>query len=263
VTITPTQAERWLEAVPERHSRRSYTGELVPPEHLDTLESLAASFRPWPDARAVLVREAPASIFLGIIGAYGGISGAPSAIVLVGSHDVPAERIGYTGEALVLEAAALGLDTCWVGGFFNPAATNKLVAHEADERVYAVIPVGMAEGHISRKERLLFGAGHEKRRRSPDDIAFGWQSWPVWARRGVVAARIAPSAMNREPWRFALGRDEAVTLSFDGLDMPRISKRLDCGIAMLHFELGAAAEGVTGEWEQLASPGVGRFVAGE
>jgi hypothetical protein len=261
--ITPSQSSRWLDAVPARHSRRSYTGEPVPPEQLAPLEALAAAFRPWPDARAMLVREAPASIFLGIIGSYGGISGAPSAIVLVGSHDVAAERIGYTGEALVLEATALGLDTCWVGGFFSPGATKDLVEYAADERVYAVIPIGIAEGHVSRKERLLFGAGHEKRRRPTDEIAPGWESWPVWARRGVVAARVAPSAMNREPWRLALGRDHSVSMSFHGPDMPRLSKRLDCGIAMLHFELGAAAEGVSGVWEQLESPSVGRFVAGE
>ena len=66
-------AQRWLAAVPARHARRSYTGEPVAPADLDALEELAASWSPWSGARVVLVREAPQSMFVGIVGAYGGI----------------------------------------------------------------------------------------------------------------------------------------------------------------------------------------------
>jgi hypothetical protein len=40
----------------------------------------------------------------------------------------------------------------------------------------------------------------------------------------------------------------------------KLSRRLDCGIAMLHFELGARAAGLTGEWEFLEAPEVARYV---
>lgn len=262
--ITPERVERWLKAVPLRHSRRSYTGEPVPSGSLDALESLAASFRPWSRVRAVLVREAPASVFLGIVGSYGGISGAPSAIVLVGEKDVPGERIGYVGEALVLEATALGLDTCWVGGFFSAAATRRLVSMEDGERVHAIIALGHAQQQVSRKERVLFGQGRAKHRRALEEIAGGAEGWPTWVRQGLEAVRVAPSAMNRQPWRFSYDEGservpESIVVSFDGPDAPKISKRLDCGIAMLHFELGVMAEGVRGTWESLDSPQVARY----
>jgi hypothetical protein len=35
---------------------------------------------------------------------------------------------------------------------------------------------------------------------------------------------------------------------------------VDRGIAMLHVELGAAHEGVHGEWERLGAPGTLRFI---
>ncbi|HHY93759.1 MAG TPA: nitroreductase, partial [Firmicutes bacterium] len=35
--------------------------------------------------------------------------------------------MGYTGEAVVLEATALGLATCWVGGFFRPEVAARLL----------------------------------------------------------------------------------------------------------------------------------------
>ena len=40
---------------------------------------------------------------------------------------------------------------------------------------------------------------------------------------------------------------------------PKISRRLDCGIAMLHFELGVRAAGLSGSWEFLPPPDVARF----
>jgi hypothetical protein len=78
----------------------------------------------------------------------------------------------------------------------------------------------------------------------------------------VVAARIAPSAMNRQPWRFTLDGG-ALRVAYDGADALPTSKRLDCGIAMLHAELGAAGEGVGGSWELLTEPDVACFVPGE
>ncbi|AHF08429.1 hypothetical protein DESME_02545 [Desulfitobacterium metallireducens DSM 15288] len=38
-----------------------------------------------------------------------------------------------------------------------------------------------------------------------------------------------------------------------------ISKRLDCGIAMAHLEIGAAHEGATCQWELLTGLEVARF----
>jgi len=262
--ITSELADRWLEVVPMRRSRRSYTGEHMPSESLDVLEALAADLRPWANARGVVIREAPASVFLGIVGSYGGISGAPSAVVLVGGKNVPGEWVGYIGEALVLEATALGLDTCWVGGFFSAAATRRVVPMADGERAHAVIALGHAQECVSRRERVLFGQGRAKCRRALEEIAPGAARWPTWARRGLEAVRVAPSAMNRQPWRFIYDEgseraEEAVTVSFEGADAPRISKRLDCGIAMLHFELGAMAEGVRGAWEFLDSLQVARF----
>jgi hypothetical protein len=44
-------------------------------------------------------------------------------------------------------------------------------------------------------------------------------------------------------------------------DGRRYPKRLDCGIAMLHIELGALAGGTTGVWTRLPAPDVARFEA--
>jgi hypothetical protein len=65
--------------------------------------------------------------------------------------------------------------------------------------------------------------------------------------------------MNRQPWRFEVGTN-TITVAVDNLhDTYNIPKRLDCGIAMLHLELGALAAGVNGTWEFLLPPRVARF----
>ena len=72
----------------------------------------------------------------------------------------------------------------------------------------------------------------------------------------VEAARLAPSGANRQPWRFRLEER--------GLALPMApgaywTAPIDCGIAMLHAELGALHEGVRGDWVRLAAPDVARF----
>lgn len=260
--ITGENAQRWLAAVPARHSRRSYTGERVPAADLDALEALAARWQPWPRARAVVIREAPQAVFAGIIGAYGGIAHAPSALAFVGARDARKETIGYTGEGIVLEAAARGLDTCWVAGLFSARETAALADVKPSERVYAVAALGYARDAATAKERVLFGAARAKHRRPVSEIAPGCETWPVWARSAVEAVRLAPSAMNRQPWRFAL-TDGGLVLRIAGADTPRTSKHLDGGIAMLHAEIGALGAGVAGVWELLDGPDAAILRPGE
>jgi hypothetical protein len=53
---------------------------------------------------------------------------------------------------------------------------------------------------------------------------------------------------------------EQITISVDSLkETFHISKRLDCGIAMLHLEIAALNDGVKGLWEFLETPKVARF----
>jgi nitroreductase len=265
--------ERWHEAIFVRRSRRSFDGAPLAAELLDALQAHCRAFRPFADARVNLLpvtadslyvatrRDAGllptgAALFGRVTGAYGRVSGAPSALVVIAAEDSPnvQEHAGYAGEAAVLEATALGLDTCWVGGFFSPSTTAGLADLQPGERILAVSPVGRAAERHTRKERLLFQTGEkQKKRKELELIAPGLltQQWPAWALDGLRAAQRAPSAVNRQPWRFRLEGND-VLVAYDGEDSRFISKRLDCGIAMLHFELGALHAGAQGAWEPVA-----------
>ena len=162
------------------------------------------------------------------------------------------EEVGYTGEGVILEATSLGLDTCWVGGSFRRNVANSVIDLKPDEKILAVSPVGYARtpGSGSSHGRLdlnrLIGKAPAK--------------LPDWVQLALEAARIAPSAINRQPWGFDVDeKGITVFVRSKGLDY-NVSKRLDCGIAMLNLEVAARYSGIQGEWEFQKTPLVAKYV---
>lgn len=245
----------WLAAIARRHSRRTF--DHTPAENLalDAIEQVCARFRPYADARTVLVRRPESDIFKGIVGGYGKVTNAPHVLVFIGdarSHYAD-QHVGYVGQAAILEATSHDLETCWIGGFFDQKRASALVALEPGERILAVSPLGHGAATTSSTERSMKVLARSSSRESLDTIAPGDRSaWPQWAVAAVETARIAPSAVNRQPWRFRLDGESLVISVNSRRETPKVTRRLDCGIAMLHAELGALAYGVAGSWTDLA-----------
>lgn len=278
VALGHVPAAEWAAAIVVRHSARTFNGKAVDAPTLQRLELLCEGL-PAPEvARVVLVRDVPDIVFTGFVGSYGRVIGSPSALLMIGTETAPTfqESAGYLGEAVILEATSLGLGTCWIAGFFDRAVASTLVPLAPGERVLSISPLGYAEPRPRAGERLMKRMVGAHRRKPVEVIApeFDEESWPAWAAEGVRLARVAPSAVNRQPWRFELDRAAtasglpaedllpagAVTLSAvtkgpEG----NVPRRLDCGIAMLHFEVGARLMGASGRWESLEPPRVARY----
>lgn len=255
----------WLAAVATRNSRRAFDSQPVETGVLDALDAVFLGFRPYPDARVELVRDPVVDVFTGAIGSYGKVKNARHVLLFIGDETggFCDQHVGYVGEAAVLEAASLGLDTCWVGGFFSAARTGQLVTLGEGERVLAVSPVGHAVGGLGLGERGMRRMAGSHARKRVTEIApdAGSGGWPDWAVAAVETARLAPSAVNRQPWRFRFDAGALVIARDNTMEFPRVTKRLDCGIAMLHAELGARASGVDGAWRDLSDGlDVARFV---
>jgi nitroreductase len=256
----------WHGAVSKRRSIRQYAAKPVEAGNLEAMRRVCAEFRPFQSARAVVVNDPPEDVFRGIPGGYGKVSSAPALVAFVGNMQSPdvQEALGYTGEGVILEATALGLATCWVGGFFWPKRAAAIANVEPNERVLAVTPIGYAREEPSLQEKAMSRFGRNWQRRPLSDLVTGLEEkdWPTWMKSALEAARMAPSAMNRQPWRFRVDKG-TITVSADSVVNPTmvVSKRLDCGIAMLHIEIAALSSGVKGGWELLKSPQVARFKA--
>ena len=257
-------ARAWHEALLIRRSRRLYETSQISGEVLDRLTAVCSEFRPFETARAVLIRHSE-DVFKGIIGAYGKIRGAPFFFAFIGDEGdrYVQEKVGYTGEGIILEATALRLGTCWVGKSFDHRIASSLVTMKGQERVLAIAAVGYPAGKTSFQERLVTGFGKLHKRRPLAALVGGMMEaeLPEWIREALLAARLAPSAVNRQPWRF-FAEQNNITVSVNNLhDSLGISKRLDCGIAMLHIEIAALNCDVAGRWEFLDPPGVAKFTA--
>jgi nitroreductase len=251
----------WYEASAVRRSRRAFDPTPLGHDLLERLREMCDGFHPFPDARVALVAEPTVDVFSGVIGSYGKITGAPHLLCVIATVKSPhaQQHAGYVGEAAILEATTLGLGTCWVGGFFDAAKASTLVNLESDERILAVSPVGMPTQNLSGAERTMRTmAGSHNRKPIEKLVPEGTDGWPSWALAGLECARIAPSAINRQPWRFAY-REPDMVISRDSIvETPKVTKALDCGIAMLHMELGALSQGVTGTWKDMEG---GRSIA--
>jgi nitroreductase len=254
----------WASAVSVRRSARTYTERRVEQASLDALRAFSAGLPGRSVARVAVLGDAPQELFTGLVlGSYGRVVGAQSAVLVIGR---PAERVfqesmGYLGEALLLQATTMGLGTCWIAGSFDRAVASRSVGLEEGEQVFAASPLGYAQEKPRTGELLMKALVRAKHRRSATEIAPGFdeEHWPAWAAEGVRLARIAPSAVNRQPWRFKLDQG-AVTVSVVRRGAEgSVSRLLDVGIAMLHFEVGARLMGALGTWEVLGSPDVALF----
>ncbi|MBN1375947.1 MAG: nitroreductase family protein [Dehalococcoidia bacterium] len=255
---------RWYSAIGFRRSRRSYQKNR-PLENImkEQLQTVCEEFRPYNTARVEFIAEPPDDIFANALGFYGNIKNAPSFLAFIGDTSDPnlQEKMGYTGEGIILEATALGLGTCWVALTYNAKSVLSIIKLAATEKMLSVSPVGYTVEQWSFQEKMFTGFGAMHQRKPLSSMVTGMLDLqrPEWARAAVEAARLAPSATNRQPWTFNI-QNNSVTIAVKDTGMEfNVSKRLDCGIAMLHIELGALSCGVHGKWEYLKKPHVARF----
>jgi len=230
----------------------------------EQLLTACADFRPYSSARVEFVPEPPNDIFANAIGFYGNIKNAPAFLAFIGDISDPnvQEKMGYTGEGIVLEATSLGLSTCWVALTYNAKSVSTIINLKSSEKLLSVSAVGYSVEKWTFEEKLFtaFGAMHRRKPLSAMVTGIPAQRQPEWAKAATTAARLAPSATNRQPWTFDVQQD-SITISINKTGMElNVPKRLDCGIAMLHIELGALSCGVQGKWEFLEQPQVARFI---
>lgn len=235
----------WYNSIKNRVSVRKYS-EGVSREELRTLRG-AAKYMSTDEVRIVVGKREGA--FSKLIG--GSVSGTDTFAALISRDKESDYMVGMVGEAFVLECTSMGLGTCWLGMSYNKSVINAAVERGEDESVRCVIAIGHYD-EAPRKKRTrktIFNLT------GLDDKAF--RSLPDWQQTAVNCARLAPSALNGQPWEFDI-------LSNNNIQIAKIAKNfgyseLDIGIAMLHIEVGAAHCGVLGDWE--ISDGLPLFTA--
>jgi hypothetical protein len=194
------------------------------------------------------------------LGTYGIIRGAQHFIVaVVDNKDASAYvSLGYKLEKVVLFATSIGLGTVWLGGTFSKDQFAMAASLKDNETLSIVIPVGYATEKRSIIERLMRSTSKADSRKAFAELFFdgglskSLENDGVGYALSLEAVRLAPSAMNAQPWRvikaengfhfYLLHKNSNFNKSVT--DMHKI----DMGIGMCHFELVSREEGLSGSW---------------
>ena len=256
--------ERWFKAIFERESRRKFNSQKIEKTKIESLQNLIDKVNDFlPGVRIVLVENRIDDIFTGIIGSYGKITGASVYLAFIGNTAVSHidENIGYGGETLILEATSLGLDSCWVSGTFKADNVKEDIKLSKNEKIYAVSPIGYAEDKPALSEKILKKMVSSHKRKDMEELVLHEidNEWPKWIKTALKAARLAPSAVNRQPWRFIIKDNTIIITAKKDIKTSNYSYKLDCGSAMLHIHIGSLKEGVTGKWEYLDDDYIAKF----
>lgn len=202
------------------------------------------------------------------LGTYGTIINGNLFIAGIVKKNADLFEFGAVLETIVLFCTDRGLSGCWISGSFNRKGFSNHLKISTGEYVPVIIPIGYPAQKKSILERIMRLCSRADHRKSWEQIFFaGSFTHPLSNSiagdyvHALEAVRLAPSAMNRQPWRiladgtgyhFYLSRNKG--FSKFGYDMQRI----DMGIAFAHFALVAKeyyCRGSIAENAPMAGPG--------
>ncbi|NLJ64654.1 MAG: hypothetical protein GX337_04600 [Christensenellaceae bacterium] len=205
----------WNEFIPIRYSVRHFLDNTS----IDSINALEYSLARYSiyGARVVLKRNEQSKDVMVKLPLFPKFENVFHYACVITDYSVPLSKFyaGILGEAFVLNASSLGLGTCWVAGNFRRSACDVKLAD--GERILAIIPYGKPLGNTKKKGRKPLNALCKS---NPS-------AWPLWAYRAADAVRVAPSAVNLQPWRFDFA-GSTLCIKF------RFLNSLDAGIACLH-----------------------------
>ena len=208
------------EAIKERHSVRQYKDLPIADDLKSALEQLISECNEESGLHIQLICNDPAC-FNTLLAHYGKFKNAVNYIALVGRKDKEGleEAAGYYGQKVVLAAQQMGLNTCWVAGTFGRSKCRAVVG--PDEKLVCVISIGYGET-----------AGTARRCKPMSKIcSISEEEMPAWFKNGVLAAMMAPTAMNQQKFSITLEEDEPVITAARGP-----MTKIDLGIVKYNFE---------------------------
>ncbi|MBE5907165.1 MAG: nitroreductase [Lachnospiraceae bacterium] len=208
------------QAIKERHSVRQFEDRPIDEGTYIQLQQVIARCNQESGLHIQLICDEP-ECFRTILSHYGQFRNANNYIALIGKrgqHHLK-ELCGYYGEKIVLEAQKMGLRTCWVGGTYS---RRKCIANvRKSDKLVCVIAIG-------------YGANDGMKHRSKPVSALcniPPSEMPTWFKNGMVAAMMAPTAVNQQQF-YVKYKDGQVSIKSRSAFMSKI----DLGIVKYHFE---------------------------
>ena len=190
----------------------------------------------------------------GVAGYRGHAFMAPAYLVLL-SENKPhyMENSGFVGENLCLKLTDMGLEHCWLT-VDDAAVTKKTLLIHSDKEVSTILAFGHGKRELKLKRLDIFSPadvrfsereGHVAPKIAQSELVYNktWGTPMDWSENAVdpdldqafYAASLAPSFLNRQPYRF-INREKDILLLAKKEDMTTEDDTyLDIGAVMFNF----------------------------
>lgn len=176
------------------------------------------------------------------------------------------EAFGYSFEKILLFAESLSIGSTWIAGTMDRPAFERAMELQGGEIMPCVSPLGYPAAKMSLRESMMRKGVRADTRIDFSELFFdGGFDTPLLPERAgklqdiLELVRRAPSAVNKQPWRAVVCGDAVHFyekrsrgyVNESGWDLQKI----DLGIALCHFDLGARECGVEAEFA-VSDPGL-------
>ena len=238
------------EAIYKRKSTRNYSKDALPKNILENInKKISSADTLFHDSKTEFrtTKQAEIENFLsGLIGSYGKIEAPHYIVAFSNGTNKDLVNLGYTLEKIVLEITRLELSTCWMGSHFDKEALKNEFGEVEGLKPQALLAFGMPE----KGENALRPDPAEASRKDLSEILLNnAEGLPEDWSRILDAARMAPSAMNSQPWRFDwkekwihmyLESGEGIINKLGTVlgNLEEMNK-IDAGIALRHIKIAA------------------------
>lgn len=261
----------YLDAIKKRRSIRNYDKKHLDDNHILKIDKLISkpAIGPFGNKPRFALIEKPAARKQEKVrlGTYGFISNAAYFIGgCIEKSEFSEVDYGYSLERIVLELTRLELGTCWIGGTFKRSDYRTILQTKENEVIPCITPVGYPAKKKTLRERLGLTLTDGSLRNKFGSLFFenDFQTPLVFnpenkIHQALEAVRLAPSAVNKQPWRvvkqdnkyhFFIFRDKMVSKT-KSTDLQKV----DLGIALAHFKMILDENYVEGKWH-IANPDI-------
>ncbi|NCB92613.1 MAG: hypothetical protein EOM40_08620 [Clostridia bacterium] len=182
-----------FEAIFVRKSVRNYTNDALSPQMMGDIlkefEEIKSLFGGIETELAIFDNRKGQYKMLGMMGVK-----APYYLVLYSEEkDRALMNAGYLMEQMSLYLCTRGMGSCFVG---SPLLKKKYQRRD-NKKMMVVLAFGKAKGSCIRKQI-------EAKRHSLGELCVYKETPRQWMKQLLDAARMAPSSMNSQPWRFVV-----------------------------------------------------------
>jgi nitroreductase len=190
------------------------------------------------------------------IGSYGIVKNANLFIVGIVRKGADLIEFGAVFETIVLAVTDAGLGSVWLGATFDKKGFDRDLDLASDEFIPIVIPIGYPDKRRMVEKAARFVVGSDSRKKW-NDLFFFYNFFSPYLREKTEAfrvplemVRLAPSAMNKQPWR-VLHDDHGFHFYMARSITPDAKtgfniQLVDMGIALCHFVIACHEAGLRG-----------------